>query len=878
MLALTGAGLAGGAVAAAVTGGAEAGAASTSGESAAGALLTAATTGGTESSSGEMITVPAPTGTASTDTANILKALSQAKPGTAVFLQCLTGKAAYVIDQELPIPRGVHLTSQGANTEGWSGPPSTVGGYMATLQQAAGSSLVCTVASAAYLAGLYGPSNPGKYPTYNALYNNGTPNTTGDSAVEIDHIAFDGQNGQYDVGNTKGHAVVLFSKGSKVHDLYLFDTAQVGIVISDANYAGSAGTEELLDNRIYDNKIYNPGEQGILVTDTTGSGGCHSGYLLNNNIVSNSKQVASTATGLNINPSTGAPYEAVRLENAAGWWVVNNHPYEVPGNAWYVAGIWGLHFIDNSTDDFGAVPTNGSTYVGHDFYLSEPTENTPPALLPAFIHGNQISAYEGLNTNNHSTIGNHAANNTNTFLYYRVTMKMASQQNPMPASYIDHSDNSAHQDSQPAGSVGGAKVTSGSSTVTFGSDLSDVVQSGMSITDSAGHIPAGTFIGTVSPNGLSATLVNEAGSPVTATGSSSDDTVSFPGPKTVGWTYVNELSDSTLVVCRTNELITPTISESPGISGAGSVTLIDPANLAGGVVVTGPAPEAGQTIVATSANRAAWGSPPAAAPSGEAGGVLGGTYPNPSLAPTLSTTMTASGTYVVPEAATRLRITCAGGGGGGGGGGASGSGSAQAGGSGGAAGTTSVQVLAAVGRDQLVVSVGRGGVGGSGGAAGGNNPGGNGSAGESTAVTGNGISVRGSGGGGGHGADAGSTEAALGPAYGAPAGVFTAITTGGSGGVSGQAGGYPLAASPGGGGGGGAAGRGRGGNGGAAGTALDSGAAGAGAGGLHPSGVAGDSATDPGAGGGGGGGGTNGGGGGSGGDGAPGFVTIEVVG
>ena len=446
-----------------------------------------------------------------------------------------------------------------------------------------------------------------------SAYNNGTPNTTGDGAIEIDHIAFDGRNGGEGTGNTVGHAIVLYSEGSRVHDCYIFDTPQVGIVVSDVNYAGTVGTGSFADNRIIDNKFFNNGQQSVHVVSTPGTMGCIDGYLANNVIVAASKTWPTVSGGVpNLNPQTGMPYEAVRLEVAAGWWVVNNHPYQVSGSAWYINCIWGLHFVDNSTDDFGAVPVNGATYVGYDFYLSAPVQNPAPSLHPAFINGNQLSAYEGFNTNNHNAgVGNRSANSTISFLYYRITMQAASQQNPMPASYIEHSDNSAHQDSQPAQSIAGATVVSGASTVTFPSNVSTLLQMGMSVTDvtNPSLIPAGTFIGAVS--GSSITLVDASGNPVAATGKSSagGDTIAFPGPRSIGWTYINQLAGSTLVVSLTNEIVSPTVSSAPAVSGAGSVSLIDPANFAGGVRITG-LPTAGQTIVATSSSTAVWAAPP----------------------------------------------------------------------------------------------------------------------------------------------------------------------------------------------------------------------------------------------------------------------------
>jgi hypothetical protein len=872
MLAITGAGVVGGAVTAAAT----AAISPSRGVGATDALL--AVTESTPTVTDSMIYVSAPTGVAATDTANVLAALNAATAGTTVVLKCKNTSAFYVINQELPVPEGVRVTAFGVNDEQPFN-TSSFNGYMATLQQESGSSLLCVLASAGYLAGLYGPTNPGKYPQYNSLYNNGTPQTSADSAIEVDHLAFDGQNGGMLAGNTVGHAVVLYSTGSKVHDCYLYNTPQVGVVVSDANYAGTPGSGPFTDNRIYDNKMMNSGAQGLWVVDTPGSSGCLNGFVLNNVIESPSKQTATpqppTGVGTpNINPSTDLPYEAARMDNSSGWWVVNNHAYSCPGSGWVFGNPWGLHCVDNSTDTLGAFPTNGGLYVGYDFLLS----GNGPQFHPALVNGNQVSAYEGFN-NNDFTPYNQAPNATNTYLYYRVTMTFAAQQNPMPASYLEHADNASHQDSQPAAPIAGGKVTAGSSVITFPSDVSPLLQSGMSVADltTPGNIPSGAIIDTVS--GTTITLANASGESVNATGSSGKggDTISFPAPTSVGWTYVNELADSTLIVYRSNESISAPIGAVPTISGAGTVSLIDPANLAGGVEVTGT-PAAGQTIVASSATTATWGAPPAGVLSGPAGGVLAGDFPNPTLAPSLSTTIAESGTYTVPDSATQLRVTCVGGGGGGGGGGAATGSTAQVGGSGGASGTTSIQVVPVGSNSQLSVTVGKAGTGGSGGAGGGNNAGGDGGSGGSTTVSGAEISVQGSGGGGGRGAAGGSTTVLHGAAYGAPASAVSSFTTAGCGGFSAQAGGSPIATSPGGGGGGGSAGGSLGGTGGGAGTAQAGGGAGGTGASSSAAGTVGAGANAVGAGGGGGGGGTNGNAGGAGGSGAAGFVIIDVIG
>jgi len=802
------------------------------------AVTTATTTG--SGGSADLVVAPLPTGVAATDTANLLKALD-VPAGTTVVLRAKP-TAVYVVSQELPVPPGVRVTGYGAPNE------QPQFGLMATLQQAAGTNLKCLLGSAAYLAGLYSTSQ----------YNNGAPKTTADSAIEIDHLAFDGQNAANRNGvtpNTVGHAVVLMSVGSKLHDCYFINVAQAAMVVSDANYAGTPCQDATVDNRIYDNKVMDCGWQGIWVTKTNGAPGSTDGYMLNNVVESPSLQ--TNLTNPNINPSTGVPYEAIRMDNAAAWWVENNHAYACPGNGMYFATPWGMHLVNNSTDSFGANPVPGTTYIGYEIVIEGAADQTRPIIVST----NQLSAYEGYNTASIVAPGS-----SNTYKYYVVSMDQASWGN---TAWLVQSNNSCHQDSQIPPPISPATLKAGSTTVSVpnGSTTYTIdghgVQAGMSITDSEGLVPAGATIVSVVPGvgGAPDTITLS----VAATGSSSNDTVSFVGPTSIGWTYDNQLAGSTLLVNRTNEIVSGTIGTQPQLTGSGSVTIVDPAELAGvgsagPVSVTGT-PQVNQVLVATSSTSATWANLQATG----------------SGAPTVDV-ITSSQSYSIPAGANQLRVTCVGGGGGGGGGGAAGTGAAQAGGSGGAAGTTSRQIVLVGDNTSLNVIVGAGGSGGAGGASGGANSGGNGAAGGDTTVTGTGIAVQGTGGPGGKGAAGGSTASVNGAAYGGQQGDFVAGTTAGCGGSSQSAGGSPGEMSPGGGGGGGPSNTTTGGGGGGAGSATNGGAAGSKASASGGSGQAGQSASAPGAGGGGGGGGTTtSGAGGAGGAGAPGFVVIETI-
>jgi hypothetical protein len=830
---------------------------------------------------GPVIYVAGPTGNPASDMPAILTALNQAQSGMTVVFQC-SPTAAYAIDQELPVRRGVRLTGKGAASE--LAPGSGAIGSMPTLQQVANTPLKCIVGSAGYLAGLYGPHNPGKY-DFLGLYNDGTPVTSVEAAIEVDHLAFDGQNGGTGSGNTQGHGVVLYTYGAKLHDCVFLNIANTAIYVADQNYRGQVPGNEQHENRVEDNLVINPGWWGIFVDNVIlpGRGGATDGHILNNVVFSPSQQ--QRAAGPLIDPTTKAPYEALHMSNAAGWWVVNNHFVACPGNGAYFNTTGGLHLIDNVLDGFGCYPKAHKSYVGFNVTTAGQTK-----LHPGRIIGNLAAAYESTNPFSPAV----KAAKTNTYEYFKLAMQTdpGRETQPVYFAYPTHADNVAHQASGfPAPITDATIPPSNLLKVLVANGAASNVETGMVISDSAGSIATGTTVASVKPGiGTNPDTINLS-QPASST--ETNDTVTFSGPTSVAWTYQNTMSVmnyglANMVVTRTNEMATGSINGAPVFQNppqAGfptpSITLIDPADFAGGAQVTG-APSASQIIVATAPGTtnsypaALWktpemGSNPAV---GSAGGILAGAFPDPTFSSEMVTTFTTSGTYSVPPWATSGRITCVGAGGGGGGG--TGGASGQVGGSGGAAGATVEQFVNLEGITALDVSVGSGGNGGGGNRGG--SPGADGEAGSGTTVQGATIAIAAGGGSGGLGALIGATPME-GAAYGAPQGAGSPVPLASGGGPSGQPGGNPFASSPGGAGGGGTASALVGGTGGGAGTSGAGGGSGIAGGSSSSLGGSGASATDPGAPGGGGGAGAGaaatGGGGGSGGDG---LVVIQILG
>ena len=832
-----------------------------------------------DTSSESTIRVAPPTGLAATDMVNILQALKDAKAGTNIVFQT-SSSAVYAVDQELPVPRGVRLTGSGVTSESSSGAGAPA---IPTLQQAAGTALHCIAGSVAYLNELYTSGNPGKYPQFTSLYKRpGSARAAADSAIEVDHLAFDGQNGGSGSGNTQGHGVVVLSNGSKVHDCYFVNIANAAIVASDCLYDAVPCTNETFENRIQDNTIVNPGWYGILSTFTSGAQGCTDGVIQNNIIVSPAQQ--QRTSGPNLNPSSEKFYEAIHLANAAGWWVVGNYMQACPGDGAYFNTNWGLHLVDNTVDGFGCYPQARKSYSGYNVATAGQDKTHP-----GFIIGNLAAGYEIANPFAPSVPAPASA----TFAYFKLTMQTDipnDKTDPHYVAYIVEADNVAYQASQLPGPIADATISAGNlNKVSVPQGTTAGVTVGMGITDHLGLIPNGATVKQVTPGTGSnpdVMLLTKGASKATT-----DDTVSFVGgPTSVAWTYVNDLYDADMQVSRSNETVTGTISATPLRSitpaappagkTAPTITLTDPADMAGGEYLdpTVP-PSVGQIIVASNVTRLAstgrfgvanWQTPTSTGPeSGVAGGVLAGEFPNPLFSPDVIATVTTSGPFALPAWANRVRITCVGGAGGGGGG------ATRMGGGGGAAGTAVESLVEVGGEETIEVTIGTGGAGGAGGTS--SVAGGNGTAGGATEVVLGSATVTAGGGPGGPGASPGSTGAS-GAAYAALPGVSTPVSSGGSGGSSGLGGGNPFSYSPGGGGGGGMGSGGQGGGPGGAGTAASGGVGGPTGSSSSSAGGAGETAIVPGAPGGGGGGSVGTGVGGTGGGGSDGFVIIEVIG
>ena len=370
------------------------------------------------------------------------------------------------------------------------------------------------------------------------------------------------------------------------------------MVLAEENYLGTPVHNENHENRIQDNTVINPGAHGLYVGNATG--GATDGYILDNNITSPSQQLR--AAGPQVQPSTGKYYEAIRMDNSAGWWMVNNRLTACPGDGWYGNTTGGLHLLYNTIDGFGCNPVHRGVYTGFNITTAGQTK-----LHHGYIIGNLASAYETTNPYAPAQV----ANTTVTYQYFRLAMQTDVGRKPQPSyqAFVNEADNVAHQASQPPPPIPNVTIpVANATTISVPQGSTAGVVPGMGVTDSLGLIHQGTTVVSVTPGTGTApdsiTISSKASK-------GSGDTLTFVGPISYGWSYVNALANSDILVHRTNETTTGTIIAAPRIVAnppVSTVTFVDPSSYAGGVFIDPTVtPAAGDIIIASSSTTAAWG-------------------------------------------------------------------------------------------------------------------------------------------------------------------------------------------------------------------------------------------------------------------------------
>ncbi len=539
------------------------------------------------------VAAPLPSGDTSgkTDTPALNKALASLAPREALLLTV----PGYYINAPLSVPTGTGITSPIAY--GVAGSPH--------ITAASGFSGAAMIANQGWLSG----------------------SQTGDDGIEISNLFIDGSNGG-SAGpfvSTYGHGIALSTSHAHVHHNYVLDVSGTGILIADRNSAGKAvdaGTSQ--ENYVWDNMVENPGQHCIWVTLTSGSFGMTDGVIARNILTTPSYgSYYRTGNGYpQINPSTDAPYEAVRLDNGAGWWVTDNHAYYCAGGAYFFGTVFGTHFRDNTCDMFGTFPWSivkgaltpavitGVALQGVKCNIN-PKGSATDYQHPSSVVGNLVNVFEGFNSAGTIAPGAGTSGSGCRYHYYDI----AADTLAVPAGATGECGlvflaNLANQNSVGGQTVAGCATTSGSAKVTAAGGSFASVQKGMSVTGTG--IPASTYVGKVVTGGSdSLTLVaSDLTTAVDATASGTV-TLTFPGPYSLAEHWAASTAGVTLNAQHLGNRAFGSIDASPVIdtSDGAAVNLL--AEL-GGVVVSGT-PKSGDVLVATGPNAASWGSVPAAA-------------------------------------------------------------------------------------------------------------------------------------------------------------------------------------------------------------------------------------------------------------------------
>jgi hypothetical protein len=443
----------------------------------------------------------------------------------------------------------------------------------------------------------------------------------GDDGIEISNLFIDGSNGG-SVGpfvSTNGHGIALSTAHSHVHHNFILNVSGTGILITDADSAGKPidindGSSQ--ENYIWDNMVENPGQHCFWVTRTAGSFGMTDGVCARNIFTTPSfGSYYRAGTGNpQINPAYDVPYEAVRLDNGAGWWVTDNHTYYCPGGAYFFGTVFGTHFRDNTSDMWATFPyavisgvLTPTVIIGVALHGVKcdinPKGTAANYMHPSSVTGNLINVFEGYNSAGTYALGYGTATSGCRLHYYDI----AADTLAVPAGATGECGmvflgNMANQNSVGGATVASCTTTSGSATVTAAKGAFANVQAGMSIGGTG--IPAGTHVGTVTP-GDSLTLVNTAlTTPVDATASGTV-TLNFPGPYSLAESWSADTAGVTMNVQHLGNQVFGSIISSPVVTTSDGATINMLAEL-GGVLVSGT-PASGEVPVASGPNAATWG-------------------------------------------------------------------------------------------------------------------------------------------------------------------------------------------------------------------------------------------------------------------------------
>ena len=532
------------------------------------------------------VAAPLPSGdtTGATDTPALNTALAALASGEALVLTV----PGYWINAPLSVPSGCGLIATGM--------PGTA--TTADISAASGFSGSAMVASAGYLSN----------------------SRSGDDGVEIANLFIDGQNGGSGgpFVSTNGHGIVLSAAHSRIHHCYVKNVSGSAIIWADFNSAGqsvNSGTTQ--ENYCYDNKVSNPGQWCIWVSNTAGSVGM-TDSVISRNIITDPSYGSYYRNGHGnpqINPSNNLPYEAIRLDNGAGWWVTENHAYWCPGGAYFFGSLYSTHVLNNTCDSWGTFPWSLVSAVFTAAVINgmslhkvkcdiNAAPNTTGRAIPSVVAGNVLNTLEGLNGNGIYAAASGGSSNGCRFTFYDITADtLAVPAGATGQAALVFTGNFAHQNSVGGQSVLSCTTTNGSPAVTAAGGAFAGVQKGMSVTGTG--IPASTYVGSVVTGGSdSLTLVQADQSTAQNATANGTVTLTFPAPYSLAEKWTASTASVILNATHSSATATGSIVAAPTVNTSNGA-VINLLGAFGGVTVSG-VPASGQLPFATGAAAASW--------------------------------------------------------------------------------------------------------------------------------------------------------------------------------------------------------------------------------------------------------------------------------
>ena len=165
------------------------------------------------------------------------------------------------------------------------------------------------------------------------------------SGITIKHLNFDG-NRANNTATPAGSAVIQFRAwDSTLEDFEIWDAPRDGVRISSASSNGTNISGSSVNSTVRGFAIYDSGEVPINVVD---SGNSLTDWSLMDG------WVAGSGTG----------FDAVNLDNAAGWDIENLHVYGASRGAIDANRCFGTRIVGNYIEDFGYQGTANSAYSG----------------------------------------------------------------------------------------------------------------------------------------------------------------------------------------------------------------------------------------------------------------------------------------------------------------------------------------------------------------------------------------------------------------------------------------------------------------------------------------------------------------------------------